>query len=100
MSDVENRVAAGVEWLDANYPDWRSKVDVNEFDIESSCACVLGQLFEPVAVHSGFEYALNNKILTVEECTARGFDATPDDTTDDFRELQREWTRVLSQKEN
>lgn len=38
-------VSNGVAWLDANYPDWRSKVNVETLNIRSWGQCILGQVF-------------------------------------------------------
>lgn len=37
------RVARGAAFMDANYPGWVDKIDLNTLDIHSACDCVLGQ---------------------------------------------------------
>jgi len=41
---LAERVAAGAEWLDANYPGWVDHVDLVLLDIRDCEDCVLGQL--------------------------------------------------------
>lgn len=40
---MRRRVAAGMEWLDANYPDHAEHVDLDNFDISSPWRCALAQ---------------------------------------------------------
>lgn len=40
----EQCVAKGVAYLDAHYPGWRKRVNLDTLVISSSCDCVLGQL--------------------------------------------------------
>lgn len=42
---IEQRVQAGVEWLDENRPSWVEEIDLVELDMDSCNMCVLGQLF-------------------------------------------------------
>lgn len=96
MSTIEERVASGVEWLNANYPGWRDRVMINDFSIESTCRCVLGQLFNTEATEiytDGFGYAINSQILTYAEAGAFGFDIA---VGDNWGDLQSEWERVLA----
>lgn len=39
------RVARGAEFLDEHRPGWRSEINLADLDLESTCGCVLGQLF-------------------------------------------------------
>lgn len=102
MSTVAQRVAAGVEWLDANYPDWRDNVTLEYFDIQDSSKCVLGQLFESEAFdEDGYWYAIHRGY--VEDVEELGFDGQDYDSNGeyiglliDYEFLQEEWTRVLS----
>lgn len=40
----EQRVAAGVEWLDNVRPGWDREVDLTTIDLANACTCVLGQI--------------------------------------------------------
>jgi hypothetical protein len=39
------RVQKGVAWLNAKFPDWRSKINKDTLDIRLWGQCVLGQVF-------------------------------------------------------
>ena len=41
---LRERVERGVEFLDADFPDWRSRIDTRTLDLTSQNNCVLGQL--------------------------------------------------------
>lgn len=41
---VEDKVAAGVLWLDLNRPGWEEEIDLHELRMSSPCRCILGQL--------------------------------------------------------
>lgn len=67
---VEERVAAGAEWLDANEPGWERRVDLASLELHNACRCVLGQVFNdraeavqqgdnPQCVETGWDYALD-----------------------------------------
>lgn len=38
-------VQLGIEFLDANVPNWREQIDLDRLDLGSCQTCVLGQLF-------------------------------------------------------
>lgn len=38
------KVQAGVKWLDAEYPKWRQRIEVETLDMENPCKCVIGQV--------------------------------------------------------
>lgn len=40
---MRRRVAAGMDWLDAHYPDHAERVDLDDFDISSPWRCALAQ---------------------------------------------------------
>jgi hypothetical protein len=41
---VDDRVAAGAAWLDANRPSWWQRINLDTLDLSLNCGCVLGQL--------------------------------------------------------
>ncbi|HEY6019690.1 MAG TPA: hypothetical protein VIY48_07260 [Candidatus Paceibacterota bacterium] len=45
LLDLRERVAKGVELLDAHDPGWRHEVDVEKLDILDEEYCILGQVF-------------------------------------------------------
>lgn len=42
---IEERVAAGAEWLDANASGWVAQIDLSSLDIAEPCGCILGQVY-------------------------------------------------------
>ncbi len=44
MSTVEERVAAGAAWLDANEPGWERRIDLATLEVADGCRCVLAQI--------------------------------------------------------
>lgn len=44
LNQVYDRVEAGMDWLDANVPDWFLDVNAHALDINDGNFCVLGQL--------------------------------------------------------
>jgi hypothetical protein len=43
MTTIDDRVAAGSAWLDANRPGWWQRIDLDTLDLGDTCNCVLGQ---------------------------------------------------------
>lgn len=121
---VPERVAKGVKWLDKYGPkDWRDKVEIKDLNLQSTCLCVLGQVFNQKAEDeekydiygvSGFDWALEffrgkkGSIRVVDNPALYGFDAFDDQPggsfaaerwhaiDKDYEKLRQEWTRVLS----
>lgn len=92
------RVKRGVEWLDANYPGWESKVIINTLDMSNGCRCILGQLFQSKVRNdwqSGFCYALDYNYINFREAKWFGFDAPPGT----WDELQAAWEKVLVERQ-
>src|SRR5690349_3384032 len=55
---LADRVAAGAAFLDEVKPGWHKEIDVERLNLESSCRCVMGQLYgsyfgRPVALKVG-----------------------------------------------
>jgi hypothetical protein len=89
---IEQRVAAGVAWLDANKPGWAGRIDLGALNMRSPHRCVLGQLFgnywqAPEDLHGdagmrmGFE-----SVIPVAEFVV------------DFKLLGDEWTKVITSR--
>lgn len=63
IASVEDRVAAGVDWLNANGPaEWWDRINYDTLDIDDGQVCVLGQVFASEATetgsYNGWEYAI------------------------------------------
>jgi hypothetical protein len=41
---LRRRVNRGARWLDGQIPEWFNTVDLTKLNLESECACILGQL--------------------------------------------------------
>lgn len=112
QTEAAERVARGVEWLDRHRPDWRSRITLPEFDIESTCNCVIGQVFAQEAaerntgkvfsIYSGWSTgmyaALGNDYDSVRAdafAIRHGFDSGQGVT---YGELQAAWERVLREQ--
>jgi len=52
--DPAESVARGVALLDETVPGWRDRIDLDTLDVESTSACVLGQVFAADAEHDGW----------------------------------------------
>jgi hypothetical protein len=94
---AEQRVANGVQWLNAYSPGWRDKISLVEFDIGSQCNCVIGQVFG-----DNYEVSIDKIGMNQLQAQNLGFDAAygPDNYTtqsiqDDYHNLQKAWTQVL-----
>lgn len=74
--DFSEEVTRGAKWLDTVMPGWHNSIELNTLDIESSYACVLGQVGRQVVTklaEDGSESAA--ALLHAEELvSAPGFD--------------------------
>jgi len=104
---IEQRVAAGAEWLDARMPGWVDKVSLDRLRLLSPCDCILGQAFgdfytaplpcefearDEVAANLGFmsSVEINDELLG-----SAAFDAYDSAEQQEYRELHTEWTRLI-----
>ncbi|HEU5032738.1 MAG TPA: hypothetical protein VFV01_48000 [Spirillospora sp.] len=46
---IRERVAAGAAWLDEKQPGWEARVNTERLNMESTCDCILGQVYEEAA---------------------------------------------------
>lgn len=62
FDDLQARVKAGAEFLDTHQPDWREKVDPSVLEMYECKRCVLGQLFDELAMEEnwghGYSYGI------------------------------------------
>lgn len=91
---IAQRVANGVELLDAKVPDWRSKVETETLAILSLDQCVIGQVF------GGWKVGVDQLGLTREMQESHGFELTPQEyyaepvQVDD--DLEHEWIKAIN----
>ncbi len=81
------RVQKGKAWLDANAPDWRSKVDKDRLNLRLWKDCVLGQVFTVAGLMASDLFLQ----LNVEGLDAYGFAGWNGD--EDI--IQEEWKKIL-----
>jgi len=101
-ADLVERVALGAAWLDAAYPGWRDRVDVDRLTLKDSCDCVLGQTLQAdgpdefyfaVVVHAD---AWSWEAYPGERwAIAHGFDSGWGVTPGGNRALEAEWLDEL-----
>jgi len=109
MSNVADRVSAGIALLDEKVPNWRDKIDLETLNLRNTRNCVLGQVFKTPEDSWQSGYDAGREILELEGCgccedagpspAEYGFDVDLfyiDDLDEEFDELQAEWERQLS----
>lgn len=68
---METKVERGAQYLDESYPDWYTKINVDQFNLSDADHCICGQLFlekieelmnedEENYYADGFDYANEN----------------------------------------
>lgn len=103
---IEERVAAGAEWLDERLPDWVNRIDLEDLDIRDACACILGQTFgdfdeAPLVQAGGWRAAhlaawpLGFQSHEVAEAFEAHRHQDPELVTAEYRALEAEWTRLI-----
>jgi hypothetical protein len=93
--DAKTNVEAGVARLDAQYPDWAQKIDVDELRMNDCNLCILGQLY------GDFNRGLVKLVPDPEDsidAVALGFDE-PWDNEVTYAELQEEWEQVIQHRQ-
>lgn len=119
-SSLSERVAAGAAWLDEHVPDWADRVSLPEFEMESRCDCVLGQVFATVEGDSHTRHAENDlgfdrvvdgwsldvdgsqthgEVLSRSASQALAFDAPPGHGLDEYDLMQMEWTEFIAARQ-
>jgi hypothetical protein len=102
-ASVEERVAAGVAWLDEHAPDWVGRIDLERLDLTSPCRCILGQTVGDFwdVIKGGGELFGGDEDQALTAVRRLGFDAIERDEDDvapnggEFRALDAEWRRVI-----
>jgi glucose/arabinose dehydrogenase len=111
-AEAQRRVLKGVAWLDATQPGWEERVELYDFDIASTCSCVIGQVFageasqlngnQPFPRYSAWSVGMRKAVgadYTSEDACAfaveYGFDLGDGVS---FEELQVAWEQVLRER--
>lgn len=91
MNTIASRVQLGAELLDAHSPNWESVINPRTLDIESSCRCVLGQVFGDY--HVAWEHV---GIVSVRDAFEHGFTNTNFAVGDEpAKPIEQEWKRLI-----
>lgn len=93
---IEERVAAGAEWLDANAPGWVERIDLLRLRLLSECGCVLGQMFgnfSDAPLGGGDEEARDDRAHALGFLSA--FNDTVEAEDADYAALDAEWRRLI-----
>lgn len=104
MKTIDERIDAGVAWLDDNVPDWLDRIDLARLDLSSECACVLGQTFAHVAEpcgRTGFDAVTSKRFTAVPTLAATvagayGFDGIAVDGRVDWGALTDAWRERIA----
>lgn len=95
---IEQRVAAGVAWLDENRPAWEETIDLDRLNLRDACLCVLGQ------VYGGFWKVVEGGRFAEDEADAfdiaagMGFAGYDDERRDVYYALDEGWRRVIESR--
>jgi hypothetical protein len=87
-NDIVGRVKAGMEYLDATFPGWRTRIDTEVLYIGSVRNCILAQV-----TGQHYSEACDELGLSLDEEEAYGFSPQADD--DNVR-LTRAWRTALN----
>lgn len=99
MLNVKDAVKLGVKWLDQNYPNWFTKIDLVLFNYSNTQKCVIGQLKLWDVV-----YKLNLNREYENWSLNHGFDLTGYDWDNDVqgesvcKKLHKEWLEQINNK--
>lgn len=100
---MQARVGRGAEWLDRQpvADEWRSRINLRNFDMTNPCRCVLGQVFgnywdavEELAPQDERGHVDQDGVHNWE--VDRGFNLPEDEEDDsDWDALERAWVNYL-----
>ena len=81
------RVARGAALLDELVPGWVTEVDLAWLKLADCSECVLGQVFD--------NYTFAVKLLGLEDPASYGFDLAPEESDDDWPDLNAAWHSLI-----
>jgi hypothetical protein len=90
LTKIDDRVLAGVEFLDEHVSDWARKIEVDRFNLHSCELCVLGQLYGDYFYGRDMLLGFDNQ----EQAVRYGFYSN--DLDRDWDRLQEDWKTVIS----
>lgn len=102
---IEERVAAGAAWLDAEVPGWLDLIVLPDLQLSSGCNCVLGQTFGdfddaplPASTrreHHVAAWPLGFQSREVAEAYGAGRKHERAVVAAEYAELETEWRRLI-----
>lgn len=88
--DYSQRVKRGVIFLNINHPGWDEEIDLNDLNLQSSCNCVLGQLYGTYA------NGMRKNGLWATDTIEKGFSLkTIDATQENWSALNAAWKEAI-----
>ncbi len=93
---VLGRVVEGTKWLDETHPGWEEKIDTDDFDMDDSHGCVIGNVMGSYwnLINLPGEYNENKK--SIEWADAHGFVLMHSEATGPANSvLQEIWLDVI-----
>ncbi|KXK63382.1 hypothetical protein AWW66_03450 [Micromonospora rosaria] len=90
VDELQDRVTAGVAWLDQHHPGWADRIDVDVLDLDDSLSCVLGQV-----VGDFWQTP-----ITYDQAIGLGFEAAPGDLhAEEYAGLDGVWRAVIEERQ-
>jgi hypothetical protein len=101
MDEVRQRATRGALLLDQKHPGWENEINLEKFEIQNQCLCVLGQLYRSFANGANTLFgSMMYRNLVVDH----GFDSGsgPDDLTvyRQFNLLQEAWVEEIKNRQS
>jgi len=116
-TELTKRVAVGAAWLDENYPEWYTHIDVGKLEMSATRACIMGQIGREIAGESYsfwdfieddynppecpmFTPMLAALVMTKEESLQRGFllEGDLDNYSGRYKILDDLWTEAVKDR--
>lgn len=91
---IEERVAAGAEFLDEAVPGWELKINLEKLDLGSCDVCMIGQLFQDFG--AGIVGLFGDRWIVPAQVF--GFMAFHTAKPEEYDALDVEWTRVIKER--
>lgn len=95
MGNLREVVEAGAAFLDRKRPGWDREIDLTKLEMNSTNNCVVSQLFGEYL--EGCEKLLGSQI-DISRRQAYGFTLPYAADSDDWAQLDREWTRLIASR--
>ena len=97
-TELLDRIARGVKLLDEQNPGWRRKLDLEELNLGSTKACILGQVYGDYM--DGCQALFGKEYYVGDLAREHGFEFYYDPETEkeiDYGMLDKAWREVLDE---